>query len=174
MKVRALVVVLAAIVGVGGVGSSAYSVRGDDRDNREVKHENSEYRAALQNLKDAREILATADGNWEGRRHEALTQTNYAIEQVYASLGDDPAKHRDQKTAARELEEGREKRADPDDHDSVERRHRQMHSALDQLRTAREQLAKSDIDDVHRRKALTFTDEAIKDIQLVLAPARPH
>lgn len=172
MKVRASVVLLAAIVGIGGIGSSASSVRADDRDNREVKHENHEYRAALQNLKEAREILATADGNWEGRRREALTQTNYAIEQVYASLGDDPAKYRDQNTAARELEEGREKRADANDQPSVERRHRQMHSALDQLRAAREQLARNDADELHRRKALTFTDEAIKDIQLALAPAQ--
>jgi hypothetical protein len=172
MKVRASVVLLVAIVGVGGIGSTAYSVRAADRDNREVKHENREYRAALQNLKDAREILATADGNWEGRRREALTQTDYAIEQVYANLGDDPAKYRDQKTAARELEEGREKRADSDDRDSVERRHRQMHSAIDQLRAGREQLTKNDADDLHRRKALTFVDEAIKDIQLALT--RPH
>ena len=103
-----------------------------------------------------------------------MTQTDYAIEQVYASLGDDAAKYRDQKTAAREVEEGREKRADSDDRDSIERRHRQMHSALEQLRVAREPLARNDADDVHRRKALTFTDEAIKDIQLALAPPRPH
>lgn len=175
--------VLAAVIGLGGIGSMTYADHPDDdrrsdrlrdrderREDRRVDRDRDgrgspQYTKALRELQDAREILVLAEGSWDGRRQQTLTQVNYAIEQVYAAMGDDAGKARDQENYRRL----RDRRGD---RDLDNRPRRNMNAAMDHLQAARDAVRNAGGDENRRQKTLEFIDQAIKDIRLAQDPDR--
>jgi hypothetical protein len=130
---------------------------------------------ALRNLKAARHSLNYANRTFKGERGRALEQTGYAIEQVYAALGNDEAKARDQARAEQEKEQGAQtaaQRGKTPDTDDKEGPHKAMRDALSQLQQAQASLEAAPHDYAgHRAKAVNFVKQAIRDIQAGLSSA---
>jgi hypothetical protein len=125
---------------------------------------------ALSHLRQARGNLYLAERMYPNAQPRALEQTNYAIEQVYAALGNDTAKARDQQEAAKDRAEaernvGEQKKDGRDE----------MHAALKHLQSARTELQRipADVYGERRSRTLTYVNQAISDVEAGLKEG-PH
>ena len=125
-------------------------------------------RDAVEKLQHARFDLGMADRKFGGERADALQQTQFALEQLFAAIDDQKWQGQDRELwekQRRETEQAAQKR--DKDHKVGDQPYVRAESALTNLREARRLVDKVDGGGFggHKSKALVHIDEAIKSMQ---------
>jgi hypothetical protein len=165
MSSRLLVTAVAAALTLA-VGGSGGMLRAADRDSdadevrARVGPHQEKLGAALKDLRQARRALLNTVADPKHSRGKAIEQTQYAIEQVFAALGDDAGKAADQERYTKQRDNAMKNPNRAEDTDQ------NLRTALDHLRSAKKNLTDAgSAGTSYQPKALEFVNQAIRDVQ---------